>query len=282
MTWLTALRLGRVSNLPTVWTNALAAVVLSGGALGLSGWGLLLVGLSLLYVAGMYLNDAFDARIDAVERPSRPIPSGEASRIAVFANGFALLAVGLLCIALFGGGAPQAGVALAVAIVAYDAIHKQTMLAPLLMGLCRFLVYAAAALASGGMFSSALFWGATGLFCYIAGLTYAAKQEAFDRVERMWPLAILAVPFLVGLGFAAGDLQALGWLAVFALWTAGCLYLLRRRQPGDIGRAVSLLLAGISLYDAVLVAAFGFSGLSLLCVAAVPATIAAQRYVPGT
>jgi 4-hydroxybenzoate polyprenyltransferase len=94
MTWLTALRLGRVSNLPTVWTNALAGVVLSGGALGLGGWGLLLIGLSLLYVAGMYLNDAFDAGIDAVERPSRPIPSGEASRIAVFANGFGLLAVG--------------------------------------------------------------------------------------------------------------------------------------------------------------------------------------------
>jgi len=282
MTWLTAFRLGRVSNLPTVWTNALAGVVLSGGTLGFGGWGLLLVGLSLLYVAGMYLNDAFDAGIDAVERPSRPIPSGEASRIAVFANGFGLLAGGLLCIALFGGGAPQAGVALAVAIVAYDAIHKQTMLAPLLMGLCRFLVYPAAALAASGVFSSALFWGATGLLCYIAGLTYAARQEAFDRVERMWPLAILAVPFLVGLGFAAGDLQALALLAVFALWTAGCLYLLRRRQPGDIGRAVSLLLAGISLYDAVLVAAFGFAGLSLLCVAAVPATIAAQRYVPGT
>jgi hypothetical protein len=32
----------------------------------------------------------------------------------------------------------------------------------------------------------------------------------------------------------------------------------------------------------VLVAVFGFAGLSLLCVAAVPATIAAQRYVPGT
>ena len=31
MTPLTALRLGRVSNLPTVWTNALAGIALSGG-----------------------------------------------------------------------------------------------------------------------------------------------------------------------------------------------------------------------------------------------------------
>ena len=34
MTWQTALKLGRVSNLPTVWTNTLAAAVLAGAAIG--------------------------------------------------------------------------------------------------------------------------------------------------------------------------------------------------------------------------------------------------------
>jgi 4-hydroxybenzoate polyprenyltransferase len=282
MTWLTALRLGRVSNLPTVWTNALAGVVLSAGHLGLGGWSVLLVGLSLLYVAGMYLNDAFDAEVDAAQRRARPIPSGEASRAGVFASGFGLLAGAILCLALFGGGAPLAGLMLAAAIVAYDALHKETVLAPLLMALCRFLIYPLAALAASGAFSAALFWGATGLFCYIAGLTYAARQEALDRVESMWPLAIMGVPFLVGLTLSGGNLRVLGLLALFALWTGGCLYLLRRRQPGDVGRAVGLMLAGISLYDAVLVAAFGFAGLSLACVAAALLTVAAQRYVPGT
>ena len=33
--WPVALRLGRVSNLPTVWTNVLAGVVLSGAPLSL-------------------------------------------------------------------------------------------------------------------------------------------------------------------------------------------------------------------------------------------------------
>ena len=32
MTWADALRLGRVSNLPTIWTNLLAGIVLAGGA----------------------------------------------------------------------------------------------------------------------------------------------------------------------------------------------------------------------------------------------------------
>ena len=33
-----------------------------------------------LYAAGMVLNDAFDAELDARERPERPIPSGRISR----------------------------------------------------------------------------------------------------------------------------------------------------------------------------------------------------------
>ena len=282
MTWLTALRLGRVSNLPTVLTNAIAGGVLSGGSLSASGWAVLLIGLSLLYVAGMYLNDAFDAEVDAVERSGRPIPRGEATRSMVFAVGFAMLALGIACLWLLGGGAGGAGIVLASAIVLYDWLHKKTALAPSLMALCRWLIYPTAALAAYGALSPSLLRGATGLFCYIAGLTYAAKQEAFDRVERLWPLAVMIVPFLVSLAAAATAPQALPLVALFALWTAGCLFLLWRRRIGDVGRAVSLLLAGISLYDAVLVSAAGFAGLSILCAAAVLLTVIAQRYVPGT
>ena len=69
-----ALQLGRVSNLPTVWTNALAGIVLAGGQPWTASALLAGIGLSLLYVSGMYLNDAFDRDIDAKDRPSRPIP----------------------------------------------------------------------------------------------------------------------------------------------------------------------------------------------------------------
>ena len=77
MNWQVALRLGRVSNLPTVWTNTLAGIVLAGGRIERCPHRCpLLVALSLFYIAGMYLNDAFDAGIDARERPERPIPVG--------------------------------------------------------------------------------------------------------------------------------------------------------------------------------------------------------------
>ena len=83
----TALRLGRVSNLPTVWTNVMAGLALNGGALTPQVIIPLGVATSLFYVAGMYLNDAFDWRWDAQHRPERPIPAGEISARAVFATG---------------------------------------------------------------------------------------------------------------------------------------------------------------------------------------------------
>ena len=59
-----------MSNLPTVWTNVLAATVLAGGAWQNTRTAIVLVAMSLFYVGGMYLNDYFDRAIDARERPS--------------------------------------------------------------------------------------------------------------------------------------------------------------------------------------------------------------------
>ena len=101
----TALRLGRISNLPTTWTNVAAGLALSGGALaatsGNGSFTVISVGVALcvivscMYVGGMFLNDAFDREYDARERPERPIPSGEVSASTVFTVGFALLALGV-------------------------------------------------------------------------------------------------------------------------------------------------------------------------------------------
>ena len=82
--------------------------------------------MSLFYVGGMYLNDAFDARVDAQQRPERPIPSGEVSRGTVLAVGYALLGVGFVVLAVVGGeqGA-LGGAVLAGLILVYDAVHRR-------------------------------------------------------------------------------------------------------------------------------------------------------------
>ena len=83
LSFATLLKLGRVSNLPTVWTNVLAGTVLAGGDWRSGRIGFVLIAMSLFYIGGMYLNDYFDRAVDARERPTRPIPAGDISAAAV-------------------------------------------------------------------------------------------------------------------------------------------------------------------------------------------------------
>lgn len=290
MKWRTALELGRVSNLPTVWTNTLAGVVLVGGTLGDARLPLLLVALSLFYVGGMFLNDAFDREFDAHHRRDRPIPSGQVAAATVFQAGFGLLAAGLALLAWLGLGVANgtgwppvaAGVALAACIVFYDGYHKQNPLSPLVMGLCRMLVYIVAAVAIAGEPSRTVFAMGLLLLAYLIGLTYAAKQEHLDRLGNLWPIACLALPLLWGAWAArTGAAVAVPWL-LWCAWVAYALSFLRRRRAGDVPRAVGYLLAGICLWDALVIAAAGQPLGALLAVVGFGLTLALQRYVAPT
>ena len=75
------------------------------------------------------------------------------------------------------------GHALAVAIVAYDRWHKSNPLSPAVMGLCRMLLYVAAAFAVVHSPPVTVYVAAGVLLCYLIGLTYAAKQEHLDRIN---------------------------------------------------------------------------------------------------
>lgn len=278
----TALRLGRVSNLPTVWTNTLAAAVLAGARDFGPQFALMLLAFSLFYTGGMFLNDAFDAATDAIERPERPIPSGEIGPRAVFGYGFALMAAGIALLGWIGLAPALAGLALAGAITFYDWNHKANPFSPVVMGLCRVLVYVGAALCYTLALPAPLWIGAALMLCYLIGLTYVAKQENLAQVENLWPLAFLAAPVAYG----AWLITAQGMVAIFWLLFCGCmlvaLWFLRRRRRGDISRAVVSLIAGISLLDALLIAGSGAIGLAFLALAGFGVTLFFQRYISGT
>ena len=290
MTWQDALSLGRVSNLPTVWTNLLAALVLAGGAVTDLRLLPLFLGLTLFYVGGMYLNDAFDAVIDAVERPERPIPSGRVARGTVFVLGFAMLGAGVICLAWAGYAAEPgtglwpaaAGLALGAAIVFYDWYHKANPLSPVVMGLCRLLVYVAAGAAIAVPLPAPVLIGGGLLLCYVIGLTYVAKQENLGEVKNLWPLVFLAAPLLYGLHLALEVPEAGAFLLALAVWMGLALWLVKRRRPGDIPKAVVSLIAGISLLDALLIAGSGNLWLGGLAVLGFFLTLGLQRFVAGT
>ena len=287
MTWRVALRLGRVSNLPTVWTNVVAGAVLAGAALKPVRLVALMAAFSLFYVGGMYLNDAYDRHVDARERPERPIPAGEVSARTVFAAGFALLGLGELVLGVAShaagrGWLPLAGgLALAATILYYDVRHKTDPLSPVVMGLCRVLVYLTAAAAVTADPSAAVLAGAAVLLGYLVGLTYVAKQENLTEIANLWPLVCLAAPIVYAAPRARESAGAAVLLAVFLAWVVWSLSgLVGARR--NIGGAVVRLIAGISLLDAVLIAVHGRVDVALAAAAAVPLTRLLQRVVPGT
>jgi len=157
------LEIMRISNLPTVISNAIAGTVLGvivriiedgiGSATWIGATPLrtdgeapspaamvaAIVAPALIYIAGMVLNDAFDAAIDAEERPARPIPSGRLKRSHAFAAGFGLLATAIALSTMLVPAAFLATFVLCVAVIAYDRFHSRSIGSTLLLALCRAL-----------------------------------------------------------------------------------------------------------------------------------------------
>lgn len=95
---------------------------------------------SCLYLAGMALNDYADRRVDARERPARPIPSGRVTPRFALGLATALTAAGLGLAAVAGGRRALAvAVPLAGTAWAYDLSLKKTGAGPLAMAAARTL-----------------------------------------------------------------------------------------------------------------------------------------------
>ncbi|MCZ7436031.1 UbiA family prenyltransferase [Micromonospora sp. WMMC241] len=94
----------------------------------------------LLYWAGMAANDWADRRLDATERPERPIPSGRVRPAVALGLAGGLTAAGL-AVATAAGGRPASAVAvgLAATIWGYDLSAKDTAAGPAAMAACRGL-----------------------------------------------------------------------------------------------------------------------------------------------
>jgi 4-hydroxybenzoate polyprenyltransferase len=278
----TFLLLGRVSNLPTVWSNCLAGWLLGGGG-EWDRFAWLCVGATLVYVGGMFLNDAFDAGFDTEHRRDRPIPSGAISRTAVWLWSAALLVCGTGMLGWLGREPAILAVQLLVCVVLYDAFHKRLDWSPVLMASCRFFLLLTAAAAGVRGVEGLALWSALVLGCYIIGLSYLARRESAPGLIRHWPMVFLAAPmvlaFIVNDGFYRE--KALLASAIVGLWALRCLRPTFWQSPPDIGKTVSGLLAGICLVDLLAVAnqppqvSAGF----LVCFVL---ALLFQRWVPAT
>lgn len=270
----TFLVLGRVANLPTVWSNCLAGWLLCWGDPEWLRFFWVCMGASCLYLGGMFLNDAFDAKWDARHRPERPIPSGRVTASSVWAMGFGFLVLGLLQLGMLGWPALIYGFLTSSAIIGYNACHKSTAWSAMLMGLCRMLLYPLAASQTSGGMSGIAAWGAVVLWCYVTGLTLMARHESFEaspvhaaaggskpaaatRGSEAYLLTILLL-LPVGLAFLVNN-DVFIWRAVFygSLFVFWLIYSLARVAPGGgplLRHAIPALLAGMVWVDLLAVA----------------------------
>lgn len=278
----TALRLGRISNLPTVWSNVIAGSVLASGTFDIPSVVLAALAGSALYEGGMFLNDAFDAEIDAVERPERPIPAGEVTRQTVWKWGFALLTVGAVLAFCASTASGVAALATCAAIVLYNARHKQNTASPVVMGLCRAGVYAIGGFAVNTSPGPMMWVGAALLMAYVVALTYVARFENSGGIARWGPLVGLAAPVVAVVVTWTGAPWLRSFVGGYALWVQRAISLIRSGKPDKIRTAVGGLIAGIALLDAMLVSNSGSMGGSLACVACFGVSLAAQSRIAGT
>jgi len=278
----TLLVLGRVSNLPTVWSNCLAGWWLGGGG-NFGKLPLLLFGASALYIGGMFLNDAFDAEFDRQRRPSRPIPSGVISLTAVWRWSFALLGLGALALAVLGKTTGVLTLALLACIIIYDATHRAITASPWLLGLCRFWLYVIAGSTGVWGVNGGPIWCGAALAIYAAGFSSVARRGNFRRPVPIWPLLLLTAPVFLAMLMNAGDARKDAMLVslVFGLWGARCARTIFLPDEANVGRIAAGLLAGIVLVDWLAVAPqlpHWLSGVVFLPLFG--ATLLLQRFVP--
>ena len=274
--------LGRVSNLPTIWSNCLAGWLLGNGG-DPEKFLLLCLGATGLYLGGMFLNDAFDAEFDHQHRRERPIPSGAISEAAVWYWGFGWLGVGTVMLLVLGQKTAMLALLLVGAILVYDAVHKLVTFSPVLMAGCRFLLYLVATSSSTEGVSGLAIWSALVLAAYVAGLSYIASRESTHSPMQHWPCLLLAAPLVLAyiVNADAERHRALGLSALVLVWIGRSGRFTLWGPHRNLRRAVSGLLAGIVLID-LLAAAPEPYPTGLIFLVLFGAALLLQRAVPAT
>ncbi len=242
----------------------------------------LLAASCLLYTAGMVLNDVFDVAADSRERPHRPIPSGQIPLAWARWLGFEFLVLGVIVAACAGFAEHdvpwpwRSGIVaacLAACVVLYDAILKNTFVAPIAMGACRFFnVLLGMSLDAEALdgpvtvvgFGTSHLLVAGGIGVYIAGVTWFARTEAktSNRALLVWGTVVMAVgigmlgmfPAVCQTGIQYRLEPQYVWPLVLFMLTftilRRCLLAIMRPEPQRVQTAVKQCIMSLIVLDA--------------------------------
>lgn len=209
------LQLFRIANVFTAMADvAMGFLFVHGSFNPLPVFLCLLAASSLLYTAGMVLNDVSDVEVDARDRPERPIPSGRVALSTAQILGCGMLLCGIAlgwASGLLGdldGAVTWRGGAVAsllgLCVVLYDLLLKPTPLGPVAMGACRFLnvllgmSFAVPVTDAWNVAGYATYHliAAGGIGVYVVGVTVFARTEA--RASSVWRLWVGTAVMMAG------------------------------------------------------------------------------------
>lgn len=266
------LAMSRFANLPTVWSNVLLGILLTPAGFQVSVFLSAALAISLLYLGGCFLNDAHDIDFDAKTRPDRPIPAGRFRQKSILQLALLLCALGMGVVATAGMWALLFASLLFLSIVLYTLWHKKHPASLIFMALSRALIYPTVFLMGTEpelAFCAAPLLPAALMASYIMGISLTAKGEVIrDRSPwpQRWGLFFLILPALIYLsawGAPLGPVLLLGLLLSFAITLITC--------KKEIGKGVSVLLAGIPLTDFLSLSILLHQGLPLSLPSVTPA-----------
>ncbi len=229
-----------------------------------------------LYGGGVVLNDFFDADLDAVERPERPIPSGRVKKSTVGWFGAGLLLLGVLLALLAGGYSGPIAAAIALLTVLYNRFAKHHVAAgPLVMGFCRG---GNLLLGMSALTETLVEWGVLAVVpvVYIFAITLVSQGEVHGGGR--WKLFVALVLFVTvqmvqgGWGVVGENgLSTLLFIALHAFFLYPPLFRALQNPVGPtIGRAVKAGVISLILMDSAWAAVAGQTGAALAIAALLP------------
>ena len=276
------LTLMRLANVVTAVADVLAGIAISGYFSSAGDYYpvlLLCISTIGLYSGGIIFNDVFDAGLDAIERPERPIPSGMVSVEAATAFGILFFSIGVGAAALFQPLSFQIAMLIVLACLSYNRWAKHyTVWGPLNMGLCRGLNLMLGVSILAPAIADWWFLGLIPLI-YIASITIVSRGEVHGGNKKMLSIAaILYSVVIVSILWVSASMQNL-WLTLLFLVPfvlmifRPLLKAFKVPSAENIGKAVKAGVIALILLNASWAGAFGIWQVALIIILLLPLSL---------
>ncbi|NQX40868.1 4-hydroxybenzoate polyprenyltransferase [Pedobacter steynii] len=276
------LRLMRPANVVTAVADVLAGIAIAGyfsAETDLFPVILLCLSTIGLYSGGIIMNDVFDAELDAIERPERPIPSGLISKksATIFAGIFFF--IGIFSAGLYHSNSQYLAAAVMISALVYNKFLKHHLIfGPINMGLCRGLNLL---LGVSVIPAEIQHWWFLALvpIVYIGAITMISRGEVHGGQKKTLYFAALlyfmVIAAILTVAQTKGNLlPSLIFILPFAVMIFSPLFRAIQQPIGkNIGKAVKSGVIALILMNAAWAAAFGVFPIAIFIVVLLPISL---------